>query len=472
MQLDALPQDRQRGVGRLGAVVVRLPAATEARAVHSTRRTRVVCGVDIGSTNVKVVLLTPGGEVVARVGRSTPRDLQGLCIEGDPLSSAVEDMIAQACTSRFEVQAVCVAGMGEDGVLVDAELAPITPALAWFDPRRQSVLRNLKPDLPDDNSFDTVEDAGRTLVGWAWARQQPQADAARSWIAVADLPGARWSGIPFLSDTLASRTGAWRARDRAWAPERVIPSLGEISLLPPVLSAGEVVGDLASESLRARGVAGSDAIVVAGGHDHPIGGWGVGQMAPGAVLDSMGTAEVVVAQRPEPPGARTEEVDLAPGIRSHGTTLLRVEELSRNVAWASQDRAVSAAIHDILEGRAHPELSIANDLFLPGTRGGGTPSYALDAPRSPKDRASAVLLALARLGREAVDAVYHGSADHSGVRLAGGWARSPGWVALKESVNGYRTEPIAEPEVTAVGAALLAATARGWSPDPATAFRG
>ena len=33
-----------------------------------------------------------------------------------------------------------------------------------------------------------------------------------------------------------------------------------------------------------------------------------------------------------------------------------------------------------------------------------------------------------------------------------------------------RAEPIAEPGVTAVGAALLAASARGWGPDPATAL--
>lgn len=440
--------------------------------MHSTRRTQVVCGVDIGSTNVKVVLLAPAGEVVSRVGRSTPRDAEGLCIEGDALLAAVEDMIAEACADRFEVQAVCVAGVGEDGMLVDDSLTPITPALAWFDPRRHGVLRSLKHHLPADDTFDAVEDAGRTFVGWAWARRQSGAQAARSWIAVADMPAAHWSGTPFLSDTLASRTGAWRARDRSWAPERVIPSLGDLSLLPPVLAAGEVVGALNAPSLRARGVVASDAIVVAGGHDHPIGGWGVEQMAPGAVLDSMGTAEVVVAQRPEPPGMRTEDVDLAPGIRSHGTTLLRVEELSRNVAWAAQDPAVSAAIHDILDERTEPDLSIAGDLFVPGSRGGGTPSYALDAPRSPQARASAVLLALARLGRDAVDAVCHGPADHSGVRLAGGWARSPGWVTIKESVNGYRTEPIAEPEVTAVGAALLAAAARGWDPDPAVAFRG
>lgn len=440
--------------------------------MRSVRRTGVACGVDIGSTNVKVVLLARDGSVVARAGRPTPRDPQGLCIEGTALLAAVEELIAQACGDRFAVDAVCVAGVGEDGILVDRRLRPLTPALAWFDPRRHGVLRELRAEFAADGSFDAVDDAARTIVGWAWARRQPGADGARRWIAVADLPGVRWSGQEFLSDTLASRTGAWRARDRAWASDRVESTLGSAELLPPVVTAGKIVGDLRSASLRAGDALGADAIVVAGGHDHPIGGWGVDQMAPGAVLDSMGTAEVAVMQRAEPPGARSAGVDIAPGICAPGTTLLRVEELARNVAWASQDPEVARAIRELLSGRAQPGRALGSHSFVPGSRGGGTPSYALDAPRDPRARAAAVLGALARIGREAVDAVQAGGNDPGDVLLAGGWARSPGWVSIKESVNGYRSRVIAEPEVTAVGAALLAAAGRGWTPDPSVALGG
>jgi len=440
--------------------------------VRSTLRTAVACGVDIGSTNVKVVLLSPEGVVVARHGRSTPRDAQELCIEGSALLSTVEDMIAQACGDLFEVCTVCVAGVGEDGVLVDDDHEPITPALAWFDPRRAEVLCDLRRVLPADDTFDAIDDAGRGLVGWAWARRQPGAGSARGWVTVADLPGTTWTRRAFLSDTLASRTGAWRARDRSWDRARVTAALGSEGLLPPVVAAGEIIGGVETSVLLDSGVFSHDAVVVAGGHDHPIGGWGVEQMAPGAVLDSMGTAEVVVAQRSSPPASRQGDVDLAPGIRSRGTTLLRVEELSRNFAWAARDAEVSAALRDLIDGRVHPTFELDRGYFRPGSRGGGEPSYAPDAPRHPLARATAVLGALAHVGRDAVDAVRRGPADRGGVRLAGGWARSPGWVTIKEMVNGYRTEVIAEPEVTAVGAALLAATARGWAPDPAVALSG
>ena len=437
-----------------------------------SRRIPVVCGVDIGTTNAKVVALDAAGNVVARASRPTPRDADGLWIDATALFDAIEEMVVQACGHRYEVHAICAAGVGEDGVLVDAELRPLTKALAWFDPRRQSIFRSLRPDLHDDESFDSDSDPVRTLAGWKWSRTRVAAGTARSWVALADVVGVLWTGRPFISDTLASRTGAWRSSNRAWAHDRVELTLGSTDLLPPVLPTGDVIGPLVSPALGQAGVLATDAIAVAGGHDHPIGGWGVEQMVPGAVLDSMGTAEVVVAQSPIAAIARRNHVDVAPGIRSGGTTLLRVEELARNVEWASQDPTVAQCIRDLLNGSVTPEPVLDAGYFNPGQRGGGRPSYSLDAPSDPRARASAVLGALAHGGRDAITAVREGLVDGGDVRLAGGWVRSPGWVDIKTEVNGFRTVAILEPEVTAVGAAMLAAQARGWTLDPSVALSG
>lgn len=379
-------------------------------------------------------------------------------------------MVAEACSDRYEVHAISAAGVGEDGILVDARLRPLTKALAWFDPRRQQIFRSLRPQLDDDDTFDVECDPVRTLVGWEWSRTQAAPGAASSWVALTDLAAVYWTGRTFLSDTLASRTAAWRSSDRAWAGDRVSLTLGSLDLLPPVVAAGEIVGPLQSPGLRAAGVVAAGALTVAGGHDHPIGGWVVDQMEPGAVLDSMGTAEVVVAQTPLSSVWRPRYVDVSPGIRSAGSTVLRVEELARNVTWASRDPAVAQQIRAILEGRIAPAPVLDSGYFVPGRRGGGRPTYSRDAPRDPQARASAVLGALAEVGRDAVDAVRSGATEQSRVWLAGGWVRSPGWVDIKSAVNGYRAATIPEPEVTAVGAALLAARALDWQPDPVRAL--
>lgn len=440
--------------------------------MRSTARVPVACGVDIGSTNSKVVALDANGSVVSRSSRPTPRDAEDLSIDARRLFNAVEELVLEVCGHRYIVHTISTAGVGEDGVLVDGNLQPLTKALAWFDPRRQGIFRALRPALQGDEMFDADTDSVRTIVGWKWSRDQAAAGSAHTWTALADLPGVLWSGRPYMSDTIASRTAAWRSSDRGWASPRVELTLGSSSLLPRVVRTGAVVGDFRSARLGAEGVVSSDAITVAGGHDHPIGGWGVDQISPGAVLDSMGTAEVVVAQSPFPHVGRHDKVDIAPGIQSDGTSVLRVEELARNVAWASQDPEVASHVQALLEGRLEPEDVLDSKYFVPGQRGGGRPSYATDAPRDPAARASAVLGALAFAGRDAVDAVRRDLADNAEVRLAGGWVRSPGWVRIKAIVNGYRTVPILEPEVTSVATALLAARGRGWNPDPARALSG
>lgn len=432
----------------------------------------MVGGVDIGTTNLKVVALDPEGTVVARAIRPTPREAGTSLIDAGTLVAAIEDMVVAVCGDRYLLAAICAAGMGEDGVLLDAHLAPAMPALAWFDPVRQDLFARLRPDLGPDDGLDVAADPTRTLVGWAWARRHPGFEAGGTWVALADVAATRWAERAFLSDTLAARTGAWRSADRSWDAGRLAATLGSVDLLPPVLRTGEIVGPLVAPRLRATGVVAEDALVVAGGHDHPVGGWGVDRMVPGVVLDSMGTAEVVVTQSRVPRPVAGVEVDTAPGILSPGVTVLRVEELARNVQWASRDPEVGAHLRELLGGRDAALPVFDAGYFLPGHRGGGTPSYAADAPRDPRLRASAVLGALAIAGREAVDAVRAGAGGAGEVRLAGGWLRSPGWVDVKAAVDGGRSTPILEPQVTAVAAALLAAEARGWTPDPGRALSG
>lgn len=437
--------------------------------VRSGLRQPVTCGVDIGSTNIKVVLLDAEGVVVARERRLTPRDREGLSIDVETLVACLDEMILAACGQDHVVCAVSAAGIGEDGVLVDESMRALTDALSWFDPRRQGVFNAFSGSLRDNQLFDASTDASRTMTGWKWSQDQMPVGATH-WLAIADLPTARWVSQPFMSDTLASRTGAWRSSDRNWARDRVELTLGAIDLLPPVLPAGDVVGEIRSPKLQAAGVISSDAIAVVGGHDHPLGGWGIDQLSPGAVLDSMGTAEVVVRQTDAVPVRRREGVDVAPRIRSQGRTLMRVEELARNVAWASQDPDVALAIHSLMQGSIAPLPVLDGGFFQSGRRGGGRPSYALDAPRDPLARASAVLGTLARVGGEAIDAISADASAPVSVRTAGGWARSPGWLHIKETITGYYAAPVVEPEVTAVSAALLAAHAYGWHPDPARVF--
>lgn len=434
-------------------------------------RTPAVLGVDIGSTNTKVVVLDGSGRVVARRSRPTPRGTSDLSVPALQLLVSLEDMIIEACGSAYGIQAIAIAGIGEDGVLVDSKLVPLVPALAWFDPRRTAIFSDIEPLLVARGDIGVATDASRTLTGWRWAKKQPGTEAAHTWLALTDYAACVWTATAFMSDTLAARTGAWDVNQAAWLDDRVTLCLGSSELLPPVRKTGELIGALNSQRLSQAGVVLVGAVVVAGGHDHPLGGWGVAQMSPGAVLDSMGTAEVVVAQSlvPVPPGAG---LDTAAGIGGNKRTLLTVQELNRNVDWASQDVEVKQALRMIISGELEPDGYIDSDCFTPGGCGGAYPSFSAGAPAHPVSRASAVAGALCRAGNAAVERVAQHMPASASLYCAGGWARSPGWIRLKQSLSRHDVQVIAEPEVTAVGAALLAAAAVDCHLDASVALSG
>jgi sugar (pentulose or hexulose) kinase len=429
----------------------------------TSERTEVVCGVDIGSTNLKVVALDRSGRVLARARQITPRDPSDLSIDALGLLDAIEDMIIEACGSEYIVAAVASAGVGEDGVLVDDDLRPLGRALAWFDPRRTRLFEALEPRLPASEVLGVTTNPSHTLIGWLWSCQQDAKGHASGWAAITDFAACYWTRKSFISDTLAARTAAWDVKARIWLTDRVEMTLGSTELVPDVIRAGEPIGPLQSPRLSQAGVLTPNAMVIAGGHDHPIGGWCVDQLHPGAILDSMGTAEVVVAQSPTANMRRSTGCDIAPGILSDGTTLLTVTEFARNVQWISQDPAVAAAFETIVAGTQAPDTYLHSDSFIPGGPGGVRPRYATDAPAAPLSRASAVVGALARAGGAAIQSVASKMPPGAPVYVAGGWARSQGWIEIKKAVIGTDVHIIPEPEVTAVGAALLAAQAIDWN---------
>lgn len=157
----------------------------------SSARANVALGVDVGSTNVKVVALNTAGHVVARVRRATPRPADDPSVDAAELFRLLEEMVLEACGDHFAVASVSSAGVGEDGVLVDNSLRPLTSALAWFDPRRTGVLRDLRDVLEPAEGIGVPTDAARTLVGWRWATRQPGAERAAAWVALTDFVSCR-----------------------------------------------------------------------------------------------------------------------------------------------------------------------------------------------------------------------------------------------------------------------------------------
>jgi xylulokinase len=209
----------------------------------------LTCGVDIGSTNVKVILVDERARAVWTKAVPTPRvsDDSGVATDVRRLVAMIEEMIIEGWRGQGQslpLQAIAVVGVGEDGVGVRSDLTPLGLALPWFDERAAMQASVLQRNSRYAAQAGLTIDPSRTAAKWLWLRQNRPSDlqSAAFWITVTDYPAVAWTGRAFISETLAARTGCYDVYARCWI-EPLLTAAGAPTL-PPVVPAGTALGSV------------------------------------------------------------------------------------------------------------------------------------------------------------------------------------------------------------------------------------
>ncbi|MFB9375345.1 FGGY family carbohydrate kinase [Kineococcus gynurae] len=280
--------------------------------------TRIVAGIDLGSTGVKILLADADDECRTLLVRQLPTPWraapQGRTeLDADTLLATLTDLLTGAAADLAQdpalvgrpVLAVAISGMGETGILLDRDDRPAAPGIAWFDPRGE------------DRSTELAERFGEEFparTGLPLGVQLPVVKLATLAAEGLDLADLRWTNLPdwvafalgarlAVDSSLTSRTGMLDAdTGAAWAAMATHLGVGP-DFLPPVLDAGTDRGEATAEWLPApfRG-----ARVTVAGHDHLVSAVAGGAVADDRYHASLGTAEVLlrVLDEPLPPAAR------------------------------------------------------------------------------------------------------------------------------------------------------------------------
>ncbi|WP_438354379.1 FGGY-family carbohydrate kinase [Microbacterium sp. CJ88] len=262
--------------------------------------TTLVAGIDLGSTGLKMLVVDPDGAEVAseqvptpwRVGEGGTTEL-----DADALLTSIAELIqktdaALAPVTDAPISAVGIAGMGETGMLIDAEGRAIAPGFAWFDPRGLEQIAA----FPDDVRS---EFAGRT--GLPLGAQVTVAKLAYLRDGGLDLTGARWLNLPefvaaslggdvAVEFSLTSRTGLLdQDAEAAWPA--MLDALGVTTeILPELRGGGQSWGRIDGRF----GTRLADAELTVAGHDHLVAAEAGGTLDPDGYHVSLGTAEVLL----------------------------------------------------------------------------------------------------------------------------------------------------------------------------------
>ncbi len=271
-------QPKQRGGGMSGATVV---------------------GVDIGTTFIKAVVYDDAMDPLGEDKVRTPWRQTESGGDADPdaivasVLQSLEGALARA--GEVKVDAIGVTGMGETGVLADADDHPVAPAIAWHDLRGLAQAYVLARDFRDFAvSSGRVASPLCSVVKWRFlADSGLDLSRVRRWYSMAEWVVHRLGGRPETEGSLASRTGALDVRNGVINPDVIAWAGGRPDWFGQVVAAGVSAGRVTAGPPPIRG-----CVATVAGLDGYASAVGVGADAPDVAFLSCGTSGAAIRTVP------------------------------------------------------------------------------------------------------------------------------------------------------------------------------
>jgi xylulokinase len=423
-------------------------------------------GLDVGTTGVKAIAVSPEGEVVARAERDYPLATPAPgWAEQDP-----EDWWRAGESALGAVGAKDAAGIGLSGqmhglVALDEADRVIRPAILWNDQRTFAECEEIERRIGVERLIRLT--GNRALTGFTapkllWLREhEPEAyGRIRHVLLPKDYVRLRLTGERATDVADASGTLLFDVAERRWSREVLEALALPREWLPEAMESPEVSGRTANGTP-----------VAAGAGDQAAGALGVGVAGPGPLSVVLGTSGVVFAAlpayAPEREGRLHVFCHAVPGTWHAMGVMLSA---AGSLRWFRDAFAPGEPYDELLAGAEEVEPGADGVLFLPYLSGERTPHA------DPHARAAFTGLRLehgrAALTRAVLEGVAYGLRDSlellrqlgvraESARVSGGGARSRLWLRIVASTLGIPLELMAAEEGAAFGAALLGAVAAG-----------
>jgi len=411
-------------------------------------------GIDVGTSGVKALALSPAGEILARAERtyplSTPRPGWA---EQDPEAwwSAAQGALADLAV---EPTSIGWSGQMHGLVVLDEHGDAIRPAILWNDQRTAAECAEIEERVGLERLVALT--GNRALTGFTapkllWLRNhEPESFARiRRVLLPKDYVRHRLTGEQAIDCADASGTLLFDVAHRRWSEE--------------VLEALELPGEWLP--------AARESTEVGGAGDQAAGALGVGVAGPGPLSVVLGTSGVVFAAldayRPERE-ARLHTFCHAVPETWHAMGVML--SAAGSLQWLRAALGGGAPYDDLLHEAAGWEPGTEGLLFQPYLQGERTP-HADPAARGAftglslrHDRGAlvrAVLEGVAYGLRDSLELLRGVGVEATSARISGGGARGELWPKIVASVLGLPLERTEAEEGAAFGAALLGAVKGG-----------
>ena len=451
-------------------------------------------GIDVGTTSIKVAAFNINGDLLSLERCVTPtKNFKHGWAEHDAdlFWTSVVKLIRSTINelTNTNIEAICVASMGEAGTLIDQDGNVLFPIIAWFDPRTIKQANWWEDEVGASHIYNITGmpvDPNLGVNKLLWIKQNyPQIfQQARYWLSVADLLVFNLCGVIATDLSLASRTMLFDQNTRSWSQQLIEAANLNRDIFPPTYVSGTKVGEISPFSAQSTGLR-TGTPVVLGGHDHLCGAF-IARQGTNIPVDSTGTAEVVVVP--------TDRFELGlDGINSYLTCYsdivpdkyvyaLPVGYAGALIEWFRYkisfdegriiDREDLPNYADLIKLITSP-LDCSGIMCYPAFGRVIGPKWNTDANLGAfigltlDHNSGHILQAIIegsvyslRENIEAIDKITKGNLDR--IRVEGGAVKNPIWMQLKADITGCTIESVWHEETVVLGAAVLAGIGIGY----------
>ena len=444
-------------------------------------------GIDIGTSGVKVVVITEEGGVkgsaLIEYGLDTPRPGWA---EQDPEDwwranvAVIQSALQNAAVPGREITAIGLTGQMHGSVFLDRDDRVIRPALLWCDQRTAGECEEILSRVGFARAVEWT--ANPVLTGftapkilWLRGHEPENYEKIRKILLPKDYIRFRITGEYATDVSDASGTSLFDVKNRKWSEDMLRALDIPMAWMPDCYESPDVAGFVTKEASGLLGIP-EGTPVVAGAGDQAAGGVGNGIVERGVLSAVVGTSGVIFAHTDRPnidsQGRLHSFCHAVPG-KWHvmGVTLAAGGSLRwYRDAFAAKEKEIAGLLqqdaYEIIDRMALAVPAGSDGLFfLPYLSGERTPHpdpnargvfFGLSLRHNRAHLARAIMEGVAFSLRDCLELIREIDVEVGEVRISGGGGKSPLWKQIMADILGMPIVSTNTGEGPSFGAALLA----------------
>ena len=443
------------------------------------------CGIDLGTTNIKIAIYSEDFKLIDRQSRPVEYIRDGGFVEFNAVTYCeilVDLLNAMVKENNIKaIRQIAFTGQAESLVVLDAAGKPLMNAISWMDERSTEECKILEKQFSHE-ICETVTGQMAVLPTWPatkilWLQKnKPEVYAAAdTYMLLKDYVVYYLTGEKKCDMSIATFSFYFDIYKKCYWQE-MLDAIGvKLSQLPELVEPCTVAGTLKAGLVP--GIEPGTAVNV-GTLDHFAGMIGTGNIKPGGVTLSTGTVMAMTIMAEESMSHNT-------GIAMHygflpdtHIMLPAVESGGVSLEWfrrACMKNVTYDEMNATLAKRERNDL-----LFLPYLVGTNAPEFDADAKgvfwglrqeHDCIDMAGAIMEGVAYVLHKNLLHIHKNGICLQNIISTGGGAKSPIWCQLYADITGLPVRIPAEKEAACLGAAMIAAVADGKYADFETASK-